>query len=624
MDTTTKAPPRDWPGQGGPVHEDELWDVFADSEDQGAFFAAWLALQCGMIGEVAAGAVLVAQNGGDTYAPVALWPRPSTDVSALQGAAERALKERAGVVDLAEGEADVGHTHLAYPVEIGGAITALVALQLDTREDWRIREALRQLHWGIGWLEARQWQDRTADGDRRQSRAGFALDIVAVAGEQDKLDAAAMSVVNELATRLGCSRVAVALVRKGRAGDLRLIALSHTAWFRRKSDLVLDLENTMGEALDQSAMVAVPPPARSSAVSIAHEAYRDRWHLAAVASAVLMNDAGPVGVITLERRDGAPFDPDTLLDAEAAAAVVGPLLDLKRRQRRWLSGRLVDAFGKGAKAVLGPRRPSIKIAVILAVAVLAFVSVYRGAFRVSADAVLEGASQRAAVAPFQGFIAAARARAGDVVHRGDLLAALDQSDLKLDVAKWKSEYAQLEQQRRKALASLDRSQVGLITAQLEQARAQLTLATDKLARADIRAPVDGVVISGDFSQKLGSPVQQGAVLFEIAPLSDYRVVLKVDERDMRYVEKGESGLLLLSGRAEEGLPFTVATLTSVADVSEGRNVFRVEGKLDDTVTGIRPGMEGVAKVAIDSRPLLWIWTRRLIEWGQTFAWRWLP
>jgi hypothetical protein len=35
-------------------------------------------------------------------------------------------------------------------------------------------------------------------------------------------------------------------------------------------------------------------------------------------------------------------------------------------------------------------------------------------------------------------------------------------------------------------------------------------------------------------------------------------------------------------------------------------------------------MEGVAKVHIDERRLVWIWTHGLTEWLQLTLWSWLP
>jgi len=39
---------------------------------------------------------------------------------------------------------------------------------------------------------------------------------------------------------------------------------------------------------------------------------------------------------------------------------------------------------------------------------------------------------------------------------------------------------------------------------------------------------------------------------------------------------------------------------------------------------MRPGMEGVAKIAISEEKLLWIFSRRLVEWFRMFTWNRLP
>jgi hypothetical protein len=35
-------------------------------------------------------------------------------------------------------------------------------------------------------------------------------------------------------------------------------------------------------------------------------------------------------------------------------------------------------------------------------------------------------------------------------------------------------------------------------------------------------------------------------------------------------------------------------------------------------------MEGVGKIRIDERRLVWIWSHSLIEWVQLWLWSWLP
>ena len=114
-------------------------------------------------------------------------------------------------------------------------------------------------------------------------------------------------------------------------------------------------------------------------------------------------------------------------------------------------------------------------------------------------------------------------------------------------------------------------------------------------------------------------------MWELAPLDAYRVILHVDERDIADVKVGEKGELVLSSMPGEPHALTVAKITPVSMPKEGRNVFRVEAQIDARGdTRLRPGMEGVAKVDVDERRLISIWTRRLTDWVELKLWSWLP
>ena len=73
---------------------------------------------------------------------------------------------------------------------------------------------------------------------------------------------------------------------------------------------------------------------------------------------------------------------------------------------------------------------------------------------------------------------------------------------------------------------------------MEQADAQVALIEKQLSRVQVAAPFDAVVVSGDLSQSLGVPVERGDVLFELAPLRGYRVILEVEERDIGQLQVG--------------------------------------------------------------------------------------
>ena len=152
----------------------------------------------------------------------------------------------------------------------------------------------------------------------------------------------------------------------------------------------------------------------------------------------------------------------------------------------------------------------------------------------------------------------------------------------------------------------------------------MALAQHKLDRAEVTAPLDGVIVSGDLSQLLGAPVERGKVLFELAPLGAYRVILQVDDRDIGYVSVGQSGELALAGLTDMTLPFTVKSVTSVSTPEEGRNFFRVEAEISDSADRLRPGMEGVGKISIEERRLIWIWTRNFVNWIRLTFWTWSP
>jgi len=158
---------------------------------------------------------------------------------------------------------------------------------------------------------------------------------------------------------------------------------------------------------------------------------------------------------------------------------------------------------------------------------------------------------------------------------------------------------------------------------VEQAQAQLDLVEDKITRAAINAPFDGVVVSGDLSQLHGAPVETGKVLYEVAPLDAYRVVMQVDERDVAELQAGQRGRLAITGLPHDTLDFTVSQLTPVATAQDGRNFFRVEARLDaaPTTAHLRPGMEGVGKVLVGERKLGWVWTHGLTDWLRLWLWK---
>lgn len=620
------------PRPAAPVH-DAPWDTLADpNSDSTAFCQAWLDLQCTQIADIGSGLLLLRRgDGGSTVA--ATWPRDRGVPNELGRLAERALvagraviawgrrrptPERPLAVDLLIAQ-PVGAAE--RPIAAVGVAIA-VAGGIDTADPDAIA---RQLRWGTGWVDSLQWRQRNEAATGTIARAAVGLDLLAVVSEHRRLKRGAMAVVNELAVRLRCDRVSLGLTHRG---GVKLKAMSHAASFEKRSQIVDAIESAMEECLFQGAPVAFPALAETErTIAVAHRDLATAIGAGtAVVTVVLPGPGGrPVGAITIERQGKEPFDKDTLKLAEATAALIGPAINLQSETDGLIGGRIVEFLKEGVHTLLGRERPSLKLVAIAAVCVALFLVFAKGEYRVTAKTVLEGQVQRAAVAPFEGFIDAAPVRPGDHVHAGDVLATLDDKDLLLERARARADREKLADKYREALAKHDRATMIMTEAQLQQADAQLALAEDKLTRARITAPIDGIIVAGDLTQMLGSPVEKGKALYELAPLENYRLIVQVDERDMRYVQLGQSGALALAGMPTRRMKFTVTRVTPIATAEEGRNYFRVEGRLaDENDPRLRPGMEGVAKIDTGTHSLVWVWSHSVVDWLRLTAWKWTP
>ena len=247
-----------------------------------------------------------------------------------------------------------------------------------------------------------------------------------------------------------------------------------------------------------------------------------------------------------------------------------------------------------------------------------------GTYRVTAPASLEGSIQRAVVAPFDGFIMQAHARAGENVAAGEVIAELDIKELLLEQQRYSAERDEYNRQYRQALSKRDMAQAHIFKSQVSQAEAQLRLLEKKIQRSSLSAPLDGVIIKGDLSRSLGATVEQGEVLFEVAPLDEYRLVILVDEQQVIDVQPGLQGELTLKALPDAELAFTVQQVSPVFEENASGIAYRVEAGFNEANPALRPGMQGIAKISIDQRSYLWIYLHELIDAIRLWGWSWLP
>ena len=598
-----------------------LWKQFREAESSEQFTAAWLALQCRFVDAAVAGVVVMGEPDIGPFAPSACWPKEGTITQELSAAAERAMAERKGVVLGPDQQSGSTITCAAYPILIEAQLYGVVAVSLNDAGN-NIRNVMRQLQWGVSWIELllRRQQSESDEGQRERTTAAF--DMVATVLEQERFQDACNALVTELALRLECDPVAVGFLKKQHS---QVTAVSHAAQFGHRMNLVRDIGAAMDEAIDQQAVVLFPAEEGwDYRVSRAHAELAASHQAGAILTLPLHAHGEILGALTFERPSGERFDESTVELCDGIASVIGPILEEKRLNDRFIGRKIFDSANQQLHRLIGPHYFGRKLATAAVLLVVVFFSLVTGDFRVTSPAVLEGLVQRTLVAPFDGYLASQHVRAGEIVNEGDELAALDDQDLALERMRWSTKSRQSLAEYDQALARRERSEVNIIRTQIDQAKAQVALLDEQLSRTLIKAPFDGVVVSGDLSQSVGVALNRGQELFKIAPLHEHRVILEVDESDIDDLVEGQKGVLRLASLPEQSISYTVERITPVAEQADGRNYFRVEASLDEANDRLRPGMEGVAKTRIDDRLLIRAWTEKLVDWISLTLWKWLP
>jgi RND family efflux transporter MFP subunit len=606
-------------------HDQALWNKLDSATTAEELGEAWLLLQSRLLPGACRGVVVVGPGESGPFQPVAEWPEGSQPGEAVAAAADLAMSERRGVVSGLDAEIDPGAAPaawaVAYPISVYDELRGVVAFEIEGRPRNELRSVMRQLQWGAAWIELLLLRGEAKADRVIKERTSLALNLVAAAGEQERFRAACQMVATELAIRLDCDRVSIGFER---SGSVRVEALSHSASFGQRMNLIRGLEAAMDEAGDQRVPCVFPPTdADAFQVTQCQESLAREHGSDAVLTVPFGEPYSIGGAVTFER-SGSFFDAPTVELCESAVTIIGPVLDEKRRNDRWVGYKLSESLSVQLRRLLGPRYPGRKLAALGLAALATFFYFATGAYSVNGPATLEGEVRRAIVAPFDGYVLSESARAGDQVRSGEPLALLDDSDLRLEYVRWATQRREHVLEYDRALAEGNRANANIARARMEQALAQSELLEKKIARARLLAPFEGVVISGDLSQSVGSSVQRGQILFEVAPLQAYRVIVEVDESDVREIKVGQSGNLLLAALPNEPLSLSVERITPISEAKEGKNAFRVEAKLEESSPRLRPGMKGVGKLDVGKRKLIWIWTHRLFDWLRVRLWAYWP
>ena len=209
---------------------------------------------------------------------------------------------------------------------------------------------------------------------------------------------------------------------------------------------------------------------------------------------------------------------------------------------------------------------------------------------------------------------------GDFVRKGDLIARLDRRTAQNDfdqatadqaVARVTQEQRQKELKRQQDLfdrgltaeSVLDEARLAYeqANAQLVRTRALLATAQERLEDTEIRAPMDGVVLTrpvevGQIISSGTTTVTGGTLLCTIANMNQVHVVADVDETDIGKVEAGMTASIFADAYPDHTLEGTVLRVAPLAKVEQNVTMFEVTAIVNNHEGLLKAGMNATVEV----------------------------
>jgi len=597
-----------------------------------AFHKQMLDLQCKIVA-AEYGALWVLDAEGkptlDQAWPPALASTPVDDPvrAVLESGAQTAAQRRSSLVMRIDQEGINQPTpglgaHLFITImHVHGKPVAMTTVVADCRDPSVIQSTLPMRDLAAGLYEVFAARQEATLRSLEAARVRKAMAMLATSQEATGFTGAALNLVNEMARQLKCSRVSLGWI-KGRG--VKLVAMSDTEHLQRHSEQVALIELAMAESLDQQQPILCPVPADAEPI-LAHaviHAHRrlieDNPRRHAVSIPLRQRDQW-LGVITLERTD-EDFGPELIQHLQLIADVVTPHLQDRYETDRWLIGHAYSSFKWTMGYLVGPKHVMWKLAVILILCCLSYLMLASWPYKVSAPFLFESQTKRIIPAPFEARLNAVNAKPGDPVKAGQVLAELDVRELELQLADALGRQRAAELKRAKARSEAKEAEALIAQADLQQVTAQIELLQYRINRARITAPLDGYVVAGTWHDKIGSVVNQGDNLFEVAPEGDMVAVLHVRESDIDMITPGQTGRLASKADPQRKIRFTIDRVVPMAGPVENENVFEVRATLEPVDGRLLAGTEGQAYIDVGEKPIRWIATRRIIDKIRLWMW----
>jgi Barrel-sandwich domain of CusB or HlyD membrane-fusion len=544
-------------------------------------------------------------------------------ISAFQQIIKPCLEQgKDGAIELQTGEVGVEPQFcLVTLLRREGEVIAITAVITRCMNTERAQQRLTSMLLVAGYFDLYTLRRQSEQSQIVAQSHQHVLQLATAVATAEGFESAAMNLCNELATRTGATRVALGWLK---GDDVQMKALSHTEQFDKRQELIKTLESTMEECIDQEEPVHFDPQGGGTEnVSRAAQELARSEGGNVVLTLPLRRRAEVVGAVTLEFPPTHKLSQQASTGLSVAVDLLAPQLYDRYQNDRWLITKIGLSAEEIGKKIVGPQHTLIKSLCVLGLVALIFICVYRPMYHVSAPFQFGATEKRKLEVPFEGQIDDVFVMPGDVVKKGQQLLTMKTYEMKLELNGANDDMQKAADEYRKDVSDGKEAEAEMAQQAMDEAHAKAQLYQDEVDRGTIRAPFDGIILSGDLTQERNATKKQGEELFTIAAMpeaSGLRAELAVSERDVQDLKEGFHGELATTALPTEKFPFTINRIEPLGEAKDGDNTFTVYGHLDKTSASWRPGMAGEARVAIERRPLVWIWTHKFVDYVRFKLW----
>jgi HlyD family secretion protein len=153
-----------------------------------------------------------------------------------------------------------------------------------------------------------------------------------------------------------------------------------------------------------------------------------------------------------------------------------------------------------------------------------------------------------------------------------------------------------------AVATLARAKASVASseAQIDQARAKLDFDSTNLEKAEIRSPIDGVVLTRDVEpgQTIASSFQ-APKLFQLAEdLAQMELEVDVDEADVGQVKEGQQATFTVDSYPSRTFPARITQLRYAPETVSGVVTYKAVLQVANADLALRPGMTATADIVV--------------------------